>query len=150
MVFSFTTMSKCRKRPWNLYKYKNSFLKTYFPWPWSTECITSSFFRNLAASVAVVQKKPSTLIRRQENKVEFLERQFPSEKLSFVLKKETGYSFELAPSICVFYRRIFNLEMQNFSLENHPMMNSRQPLFWWMITKVSNPLLSPPPIWLTT
>ena len=27
---SFTPMSKCRKRPWNLYKYKNSFLKTYF------------------------------------------------------------------------------------------------------------------------
>ena len=23
-------MSKCRSRPWNLYKYKNSFLKTYF------------------------------------------------------------------------------------------------------------------------
>ena len=24
-------MSKCRKRPWNLYKYKNSVLKSYFP-----------------------------------------------------------------------------------------------------------------------
>ena len=29
--FSFTPMSKCRKRPWNLYKYKNSVLKSYFP-----------------------------------------------------------------------------------------------------------------------
>ena len=28
--FSFSPMSKCRKCPWNLYKYKNSFLKTYF------------------------------------------------------------------------------------------------------------------------
>ena len=28
--FSFTRMSKCRTRPRNLYKYKNSFLKTYF------------------------------------------------------------------------------------------------------------------------
>ena len=28
--FSFTPISKCRKRPWNLYEYKNSFLKTYF------------------------------------------------------------------------------------------------------------------------
>ena len=28
--FSFTLISKCRKRPWNLYKYKNFFLKTYF------------------------------------------------------------------------------------------------------------------------
>ena len=50
-----------------------------------------------------------------------------SEKLSFVLRKETEHSFELSLSICVFYRRIFNLEMQNFSLENHHMMNARQP-----------------------
>ena len=50
-----------------------------------------------------------------------------SEKLSFVLRKETEHSFELSLSICVFYRRIFNLEMQNFSLENHHMMNPRQP-----------------------
>ena len=28
--FSFTPMSKCRKRPWNLYKYKNFLLKTNF------------------------------------------------------------------------------------------------------------------------
>ena len=28
--FSLTLMSKCRKRPWNLYKYKNSLLKAYF------------------------------------------------------------------------------------------------------------------------
>ena len=57
-----------------------------------------------------------------ENKVEFLERQFHSEKLSFVHKKETEHSFELSLSICVFYRRIFNLEMQSFSLENHQIM----------------------------
>ena len=29
-------------------------------------------------------------------------------------KKETEHSFELSLSICVFYPRIFNLEMQNF------------------------------------
>ena len=29
-VFSFTSMSKCRKRPWNLYYTKNSFSMTYF------------------------------------------------------------------------------------------------------------------------
>ena len=46
----------------------------------------------------------------------------------------------------VFYRRIFNLEIQNFSLENHHMMNVRQPFCWWMtFTEVSNPLLPPPP-----
>ena len=30
--------------------------------------------------------------------------------MSFVYKKETEHSLELALSICVFYRRIFNLE----------------------------------------
>ena len=29
---------------------------------------------------------------------------------------------------CVFLRRVFNLEMQNFGLENHHMMNERQPI----------------------
>ena len=39
-----------------------------------------------------------------------------------------------------FYRRIFNLEMQNFSLEKHHIMIARQPFCWWMtFTKVSNP-----------
>ena len=75
---------------------------------------------------ALVQNKRNAPIRRVENKVEFLERQFHSEKLSFVHKKETEHSFELSLSICVFYRRIFNLEMQNFSLENHNMMTARQ------------------------
>ena len=70
----------------------------------------------------LVQNKPSGPIRRVENKVEFLERQFHSEKLSFVHKKETEHSFELTLSL-LFYRCIFNLEMQNFSLENHHMMN---------------------------
>ena len=69
---------------------------------------TSSFFRNPAAG-RLVQNKPSALIRCEENKVEFLERQFHGEKLSFVYKKETEHSFEHSLSICVFYRRIFNL-----------------------------------------
>ena len=64
----------------------------------------------------LVQNKPSAPIRRVENKVEFLDRQFHSEKLLFVHKKETEHSFELSLSICVFYWRTFNLETQNFSL----------------------------------
>ena len=66
----------------------------------------------------LAQNKPSAPICLIENKVEFLERQFHSEKLSFVHKKETEHSFELSLSICVFH-----LEMQNLSLENHHMMN---------------------------
>ena len=94
----------------------------------------------------LVQTTPRALIRRQENKVEFLERQFHKEKLSFVRKKETEHSFEFSLSICVFYRCIFNLQIQNFSLENHHMMKARQPCCWWMtFTKVSNPPLPPHP-----
>ena len=82
------------------------------------------------------------------NKVKFLERQFHSKKLLFLHKKETECSFELSLSIGVFYRCIFNLEMQNFSLENHHMMNAHQPFCWWMtFTKVSYLLLPPPPKW---
>ena len=74
----------------------------------------------------LIQKKVKRSDPPCRNKVEFLERQFHSEKLSFVHKKETN-SFELSLSTCVFYRRIFNLEMQNFSLENYHIMMSRQP-----------------------
>ena len=61
----------------------------------------------------------------QSSVAEFFERQFHSEKLSFVHRKETEHSIKLSLSICVFYRRIFNLEMQNFGLGNHHMMNVR-------------------------
>ena len=80
----------------------------------------------------LVQNKPSALIRREENKVKFLETWFHSEKLSFVHKKESEQFFELFLSICVFHRGIFKLKMQNFGLENHHMMSS---------TKVQNLLL---------
>ena len=138
----------CRKRPRNLYKHKNSFLKTNFSliieYGMYLKCLHKTSMPWL------VLNKPSAPIRRVENKVEFLERQFHSEKLSFVHKKETEHSFELSLSICVFYRRIFNLEMQNFSLENHHIMIARQPFCWWMtFTKVSNPFLPSPPKWLT-
>ena len=113
--FSFMSMSKCRKCPWNLYKYKNSFLKTYFSliieYGMYLKCLQKRV--NLAA--LLVQNKPSAPIRRVENKVKFLERQCHSEKRSFVYKKETENSSELSLSISVLYRRIFNIEMQNFS-----------------------------------
>ena len=75
----------------------------------------------------LVQKRPSAPIQRVENKVEFLEIQIHRKKLSFVHKKENEHSCELFLSICVFCRRIFNLEMHKFSPENHHMMNVRQP-----------------------
>ena len=43
--------------------------------------------------------KTSQALHREENKVEFLERQFHNEKLSFVHKKETEHSFEPSLSI---------------------------------------------------
>ena len=45
---------------------------------------------------------------------------------------------------------INGFEIQNFSLENHHKMNAHQPFCWWMtFTKVSNPPLPPPTMWLT-
>ena len=67
----------------------------------------------------------SALIRCEENKVEFLERQFHREKVSFVYKKKLSILLNFY-FLFVFYRRIFNLEIQSFSLENHCMMNARQ------------------------
>ena len=108
VVFLSRRCQNVENRPWNLFPFKNVLFfdhrvrnvpqvssETSLPW--------------------LVQNKPSAPIRRVENKVEFLERQCHSEKLSFVHKKETEHSFELSLSICVFYRRIFNLKMQNFS-----------------------------------
>ena len=82
-----------------------------------------------------VQNKSTALIRREQNKHEFLETQCHSEKLSFVHKKESEHFFKLFLSICVFHRRIFKLKMRNFSLENRHMMTS---------TKVPNPPLFHP------
>ena len=113
--FFHADIKMTRKHPWNLYKYKNCFLKTYFSliieYGMYLKCLQKRV--NLAA--LLVQNKPSAPIRRVENKVEFLERQCHSEKRSFVYKKETEHCFELSLSSCVLYRRIFNLEMQNFS-----------------------------------
>ena len=50
----------------------------------------------------LAQNKPSAPIRRVESKVEFFERQFHSEKLSFVSKKETEHSFALTLFIVSF------------------------------------------------
>ena len=94
---------------------------------WILPNISRNYHGAYECRAALVQNKPNAPIHRVENKVEFLERQFHSEKLSFVYKKETEHSLEISLSICVFYRRVFNLEMQNFSLENHNMMTARQP-----------------------
>ena len=93
----------------------------------------------------LVQNKPSPLIRWEENKVEFLETQFHSEKLSFIHKKESGHSSGLFLSIFVFLRGIFTHKMQNFRLENHHMINARQPFCWRMTSaRVPNPLFNHP------
>ena len=72
--FFFHDDVKCRNTSMKPYKYKNFLLKTYFCWPHSTECTSSSE-------------------TREENQVEFLERQFHSEKLSCVHKTENRVFF---------------------------------------------------------
>ena len=148
--FFHADIKMTRKRPWNLYKYKNSLLKTYFSLITEYGMYLKCLQKRVNLAALLVQNKPNAPIRRVENKVEFLERQCHSEKRSFVCKKETKHCFELSLSSCVLYRRIFNLEMQTFSLENHHMMKARQSFFWSMtFTKVSNPFLPSPPKWLT-
>ena len=76
-------------------------------WPWGSSetslprLVQNSYFshasscrENVASARRVVQNKPSPLIHREENKVESLARQFLSEKLSFVHKKESEHSFD--------------------------------------------------------
>ena len=135
----------------------------------------------------LVQNKLSALIRCAENKVECLERQFHSEKLSFVHKKvvslaavfgchatlpqKNGYFWESVAwhpkkrlrgrlakrKLSILFNFLFPFVsfIRVFSILkcktlDHPMMNVRQPFCWWMsVTKVSNPLLPPPLMWLT-
>ena len=143
--FFFHTDVKMWKRPWNLYKYKKFPFKN-FSWSFSTE----------------VRQKPrcldwlktSQVLRLEENKVEFLERQFHNKKLSFVHKRETEHSFELSLSIYVFHRTISILKCKTLVLKTTNVMIARQPFCWWMsFTEVSNPFLPPPPkglaIWLS-
>ena len=94
--------------------------------------VMRSYSRRLNFLVLFKTDKPNAPIRREENKVEFLERQFLSEKVSFVHKKESEHSFELFLSICVIYTRIFNLVIQNFNLENHHMHDERAPAILFM------------------
>ena len=141
--FFLTPMSKCRKRPWNLYKYKKSLLRTYFSltieYGMYLKCLQKprclGWFKTSQALRSAVKKT-----RLNSSKDNFIAKSFrlpTKRKLSILL----NFLFPF-----VFYRRIFNLEMQNFSLENHRMMNARQPFCWRMtFTKVSNPFLPSPP-----
>ena len=136
--FSFTPMSKWRK-------VHETFLNTKIPFQKRT------FYDHRVQNVPqvfsetslprLVQTKPSALIRGEENKVGFLEREFESEKLSFVHKEESEHSFELSLSTRVFYRLIFILEMKTLHLKATT---------WW--TRASHFVdgwhLSPPPMWL--
>ena len=100
--FSVTPMSKCTKRPRNLDRYKNSLLLDH----------RLQNALKVSSKTSLPWFKTSQAQRREENKVEFLERQFHNENLLFVHEKETDHSFELC--ICIFCRRFFNVEMQNF------------------------------------
>ena len=51
------------------------------------------------------QNRPE--IRREENKVEFLEGRFLDEKLPFLHKKEAEHSFKLSPSILLSFNGVF-------------------------------------------
>ena len=110
-----------------------------------TEC-TSSFFRNLASLVGLKQAKRSDppwrkqdWIPRNDNFIAKSSRLPTKRKLSILL----NFLFSFVSFIRVF-------SILKYKTLDHPMMNVRQPFCWWMsVTKVSNPLLPPPLMWLT-
>ena len=98
--FSFTPTSKCRKRPWNLYEYKNFLLEMYFPWSQSTEC-TSSFFRNLTTLVGSKQAKRSDPPWRKQG---WIPRKTISYRKAFVspLKGNWAFFWMFSFHLCLF------------------------------------------------
>ena len=131
----------------NVYKYKNSLLRTYFSlnieYGMYHKCLQKprylGWFKTSQALRSAVKK--TRLNSSKDNLIAKSFRLPTKRKLSILL----NFLFPFA-----FYRRIFNLKMQNFNLENHHMMNARQPFCWWMtFTKVSNSFLPSPPNWLT-
>ena len=122
---------------WNLCKYNRVF-RMYLKFL-QKPCFLGWFKTSRALRSAV-----------KKTRLNFSKLQLHSEKLSFSHKKETEHSFELSLFICVFYRAYFQSWNTKFSLENHNMMNTRQPFCWWItLSKVSNPPLPPLSMWLT-
>ena len=126
-----------------------------------TEC-TSSFFRNLAASVGSNHATRSDPPSRKQG---WIPRKTISQGKALVCPQKGNWAFFWIFSFYLCLLSV-NLQIQNFSLENHHMMKARQPCCWWTnfslenhhmmkarqpccwwmtFTKVSNPPLPPHP-----
>ena len=124
--FSFTPMSKWRK-------VHETFLNTKIPFQKRT------FYDHRVQDIPqvssetslprLVQNKPSALIPAKKTRLNSSKHNFMV-KSSRLSTKRIGAFFELFLSICVFHRRIFKLKTRDFGLENHHMMNARQPFFF--------------------
>ena len=115
-------MSKCRKRLWNLYKYKHFLLKAYFSWPYCIKC-TWKFFKNFAASVAFYQNRPIT--------PPWLKKTGSNSSDNFVTKSFRLFTKRKLSILWNFpFRVYFQPGNANFGLENHHMVNARQPFCW--------------------
>ena len=103
-------MSKFRKRPWNLYKYKNSFLKTNFSliieYGMYLKCLQKprclGWFKTSQALRSAVWKT-----RLNSSKDNFIAKSF---RLS--TKGNWAFFWTFSFHLCISDRRIFNLEMQ--------------------------------------
>ena len=136
-------MSKCRERPWNLYKYKNYFFKkAYF----SLIIEYGMYLKCLQKPRCLGWFKTSQAKTRLNSaKDNFIAKSFclsTKRTLSILL----NFLFPFVPFISV----LSSLKCKPLAVENHHIMNARQPFCWWMtFTKVSNPFLPSPPKWLT-
>ena len=87
--FSFTPISKWLENVHETFiNTKHSLLKTYFSLIIECGIYLKCLQKRVNLAALLIQNKPSAPIRRVENKVEFFERQFQSEKLSFVHKRK--------------------------------------------------------------
>ena len=93
----------------------------------------------------LVQNKPSTPIRRVETRLNSSKDNFIAKSFRLSTKRKLSIPLNF---LCPFVSFIVIFSI--FGLENHHMMNARQPFCWWMtFTKVSNPFLPSPHKWLT-
>ena len=74
----------------------------------------------------LVQNKPSAPIRRVETRLNSSKDNIIAKSFRLPTKRRLSIPLNFLFPF-VFHRRTFNLEMQDFSLENHHIMNARQP-----------------------
>ena len=126
--FSVTPMSKCRKRPRNLDRYKNSLLLDH-----------------RLQNALKVSSKPRCLGSKQAQRNAVKKTRLNSSKDNFITK---NFCLSMKRKLTILLNFPFVSFIGVFSMlkcKTLVLMNARQPFCWWMsFTKVLNPFLPHP------